>query len=83
MRCTAATPLSRGRTKRAAGVALWKNCRVLVTVGWAIKTSVSRYASERSYYSLRPLFVGLLFGDVAGQAFSSVIVGMLMTVGVI
>ncbi len=41
--------------------------------GWAVKTAVSRYGGERMYFTLRPIFLGLLIGDVGGQAFWAVV----------
>jgi len=43
--------------------------------GWAAKTAIVRYGGKKIYCNVRPLFIGLILGDVSGQAFSSVVAG--------
>jgi hypothetical protein len=50
-------------------------------LGWAIKTSVSKYGGEGLYFTARPLFLGFLVGDVAGQAFWAVVCAIAVAAG--
>jgi len=49
--------------------------------GWMVKSAVSRYGGERMYFTIRPLFLGLLIGDVGGQAFWAVVCAVAMAAG--
>jgi len=46
-----------------------------------VKSAVSRYGGERMYFTIRPLFLGLLIGDVGGQAFWAVVCAVAMAAG--
>jgi len=50
-------------------------------VGWMSKTVVSRYGSERLYFTLRPIFIGLLLGELAGEAIWPLVCGMARMAG--
>jgi len=50
-------------------------------MGWTIKTAVSKYGGERLYFTLRPLFFGLLLGDLSGQAFWAVVCAVAVGAG--
>ncbi|HJN15623.1 MAG TPA: DUF6785 family protein, partial [Armatimonadota bacterium] len=42
-------------------------------IGWSVKSMTNRFGGARSYFAVRPFFVGLLLGDVGGQAFWAVV----------
>ncbi|MCS7188163.1 MAG: DUF6784 domain-containing protein, partial [Armatimonadota bacterium] len=42
-----------------------ENLWLMILLGWAIKGLVVRYGGMRAYQSLKPLFLGLVLGDLA------------------
>ncbi|MFQ6096463.1 MAG: DUF6785 family protein [Armatimonadota bacterium] len=50
-------------------------------IGWSVKSLVNRFGGARWYFAVRPFFVGLLLGDVAGQAFWAVVCAVAVAAG--
>jgi len=43
-------------------------------IGWLIKTLVNKYGGEKMYQNLKPLMIGIIAGDMAGQ-FAPMLIG--------